>query len=1506
MADPATIDKFQRFVQAGGDVSSVPDEVWGAVGPQTKDKLQRFDAAGGDRKTFHVGAPKPQMSSILKDYDQPDPFADVGSGIGTSVREQPAPSPGPSMMQRAARSPVGQEFLRLTDPMTRAAQEADKAIGEFGQSIGVPGKNPLGAGVKAAAKTGEALFAPVATAVNETVGDPFNEATPDTALGKAEQGVRKFVRGGVDVIPGIAHGIATTPGISHVEKAVLGEEGPESVASLLPFAAPLAGKAIGKIGAAGEALAKSARSMESLPNWIVEQEGVLRDAQGKPIVVHHGTGAEYGAMDKARLGENTGAASAKRGFFFSESPDTAARYMPHENAGVAKPGEIRRVAEGGNIRRSVLKMTNPMVVDMQGASSKAWRDRADVPSFRSILDQARANGHDGVIIKNTFDGGPKDNIHVVFDPSQEINLDSVKMGGEAVPEGSIAGRLAEKPALPTVEEMAAQDPAGFAGAERLYDATANSILPAAIPPAPTTVGAPPKQEDFGEGLTPSRGTPKPIPDRTAELNKIDVTKPAPFGEGLAPREPAPVPAKAETAPPTPVPASGKLFGGARPMSSEAGALGLPSRQPPIVTTPPGTAAQQAASESVRSKIRFGDPDKTPIGEAVGQGARQTIAKTVRKEAPIRAAEKMLTGTESETGPTALSKFAQGSAEIAAQNLYERGELGADVKVPAVEPVLREVVKSRRSLKNVAEYVAAKRALTGYEQLPTTSAQGPPRIPHGFDPVAVREVIDFYEKNHPAVKAAGDAIFETNRALGDALAAADRWTPEQKARRLSDPFYVQFLRDFGEGKGSAKGTAKGAASPLPGPKLFRRTLGEKDAPIGDPIAGLHEHFRRMTAMTDQARLKWSIIDEMRANPGKASAIGDIVELKDVKARFPKFENLRRQLNPANASEDMGKVFDAWDETSRMGVLPFQDPTGPKALIIRDPVMRDALSGGDTAFAHAVRSVVESHAATATLARGLSDVNSGMKVAITGNPAFSIGNFIRDLGMSVITFKNPNDLKMWTSFAKGIGHSLVDLGQKTPGLGKFVPDTAVNEMFRRARVEGFTKSQVRSAPKSLERIESGLVDYYSKHPQELFPRITRGGMEKGVRVDPGSVITGLYEAYRHIPDAVESVFRRGALIDSLDRNGWKPGQALTNDQLVKIANDAQDVSTNFRLGGEWTKFANRYAYNFLNPQVQGVETLRQATADRPMQVGRRALTYYVTPAAALYWYWQSDPKRKAAWDRLSPYRKSMMALPLENDKGDIRVLSLPLSQEAGAPFAATTAVLDLVNTGDVKQFMDVAKETTARMLPDIGVPSVAQGFEDVRTGKESLTGRSVNPPEKVGAKGYAPETVARDNTSKIARTMSGWLHANLGGSWTAAEIDHVIDRTAGPMVSRALKTDTGNPKEAADDFLTGRFNARIRDSRFVNDFYDLKKEWEGVVGARPVMKRIGDARATEIGFAGKANRAIDGVSKEMADLSAKYTAAQEADKFEIARQMDEVAKRGIAHLKGFLSQAKKSVK
>jgi hypothetical protein len=73
--------------------------------------------------------------------------------------------------------------------------------------------------------------------------------------------------------------------------------------------------------------------------------------------------------------------------------------------------DISSDSSGGKVYKAYLKYKNPLVHDYKGA---AYREE----SYYSVIMRAKDGGHDGVVMKNTYDGGPKDTIHVVFEPEQ--------------------------------------------------------------------------------------------------------------------------------------------------------------------------------------------------------------------------------------------------------------------------------------------------------------------------------------------------------------------------------------------------------------------------------------------------------------------------------------------------------------------------------------------------------------------------------------------------------------------------------------------------------------------------------------------------------------------------------------------------------------------------------------------------------------------------------------------------------------------------------------------------------------------------------------------------------------------------------------------------------------------------------------------------------------------------------------------------------------------------------
>jgi len=185
---------------------------------------------------------------------------------------------------------------------------------------------------------------------------------------------------------------------------------------------------------------------EAFKRWFGNSKVV--DAQGKPLVVYHGSNADITAFDPAKLGSATEAASAQLGFFFASEPAVASSYAKLTSGydkgfigamnrftggfyewlnesllkGISKIPNMRHWEPvgrpvGGNVLPVYLSLKNPLEVDQQG---KEYREQ----SYYDILARAKADGHDGVIIRNTFDegfesgGNKKTDIYVVFNPTQ--------------------------------------------------------------------------------------------------------------------------------------------------------------------------------------------------------------------------------------------------------------------------------------------------------------------------------------------------------------------------------------------------------------------------------------------------------------------------------------------------------------------------------------------------------------------------------------------------------------------------------------------------------------------------------------------------------------------------------------------------------------------------------------------------------------------------------------------------------------------------------------------------------------------------------------------------------------------------------------------------------------------------------------------------------------------------------------------------------------------------------
>jgi hypothetical protein len=145
------------------------------------------------------------------------------------------------------------------------------------------------------------------------------------------------------------------------------------------------------------------------------------DAEGKPLVVYHGTAQSFDGFDIDRAGSAIDAGKLGEGIYFSESNRWAASYAENASKG----------GDGANVVPVHLSLKNPVVLSGEGGYlpkleelSRYWGlkelptlDAAQTPNpewAKAFTAEAKARGFDGVILPSKF----KETEYVVFSPEQ--------------------------------------------------------------------------------------------------------------------------------------------------------------------------------------------------------------------------------------------------------------------------------------------------------------------------------------------------------------------------------------------------------------------------------------------------------------------------------------------------------------------------------------------------------------------------------------------------------------------------------------------------------------------------------------------------------------------------------------------------------------------------------------------------------------------------------------------------------------------------------------------------------------------------------------------------------------------------------------------------------------------------------------------------------------------------------------------------------------------------------
>lgn len=243
--DPEDDDlgKLERFIRAGGDLSSVPEATWAkAGGAPFRDKVTRFRAAGGNPAEIKVprASPLKQGTPMLGMLTPQHLAQNVRETTANEAMGYPTPF-------RGTRLPVGTpdpardfvpEFQKNSDPLNNAAIGLRDVLREDAGKGGIVSHhlaNALEGAGRWSQRTGQALAAP--RDVWESIPGRV-EARP-TLLGKADELLGSGVQMAATTAGAFAAPMLTAPGVHEAMGAVMdpivkaGESAKESTGSTL-------------------------------------------------------------------------------------------------------------------------------------------------------------------------------------------------------------------------------------------------------------------------------------------------------------------------------------------------------------------------------------------------------------------------------------------------------------------------------------------------------------------------------------------------------------------------------------------------------------------------------------------------------------------------------------------------------------------------------------------------------------------------------------------------------------------------------------------------------------------------------------------------------------------------------------------------------------------------------------------------------------------------------------------------------------------------------------------------------------------------------------------------------------------------------------------------------------------------------------------------------------------------------------------------------------------------
>lgn len=288
--------------------------------------------------------------------------------------------------------------------------------------------------------------------------------------------------------------------------------------------------------------------------------------------------------------------------------------------------------------------------------------------------------------------------------------------------------------------------------------------------------------------------------------------------------------------------------------------------------------------------------------------------------------------------------------------------------------------------------------------------------------------------------------------------------------------------------------------------------------------------------------------------------------------------------------------------------------------------------------------------------------------------------------------------------------------------------------------------------------------------------------------------------HLLRAAENIINRGeeftrlqqykGTYDSLIREGRTP-----QDAKILAATASRENTTNFGRSGDWGKALNA-GLLYLNAGIQGARTLVRNLQNRPIQTSAKIGLSVFAPLATITAWNLSDPKRKAAYDKIQDYERdsNLIIIPpdpvLDPRTGTWNAIKIPLSQEIANLTVPVRQALESLHGEDSPGFADFAQavigsstslnvqsplQTVNQFTPQLVKPTLEASLN-----KNLFTGKDVVPQylNHRRTKDLTPSQQTFPDTSGTARKIAGPLNVS------PITVEHFIKSAAGTAGSQVL--------------------------------------------------------------------------------------------------------------------------